>query len=308
MRTSARSRAAPSPTGSPRVHVFDRLSWTHANLASLSELLGQIDQPNAPRHGATNSITRASSGVEIGLMLAWLSRRVLGQFDMVTGDPSRDGIYYVGPNIYGLERRHGFAPSEFRLWIALHEVTHYLQFNGVPWMRSYFFDLVSRATELGTSNAQTFAEARARVAEVIRRGENPLTEGGIATLLAGTKLLETMREAQAFMSVLEGHAEYVMSVAAPGEVPGAERFANVIRERRSQGTVAGRFLQQALGFEAKLRQYSEGHAFIDAIVGVGGSDYLRLLFDRRDHMPSTEEIRDPDRWVARVAHDHRALS
>ncbi|HUY07723.1 MAG TPA: zinc-dependent metalloprotease [Acidimicrobiales bacterium] len=293
-----------SPEGSPRALVLDRMGWAEANISSLGELLTKVDQPAqrgvATTHATTHAITRASSGTQVGLMFAWLSRHVLGQYDMVTGDPERDGIYYVGSNIYGLERRHGFAPSEFRLWIALHEVTHHLQFSGVPWMRAYFFDLIKRASAIGATNSQTFAEARSRAMEIIRRGENPLHEGGIAALLAGTKLFETMREAQALMSLLEGHAEYVMSVTAPDSIPGAKRFASVLRERREQGSPVAKFVQQALGFEAKLRQYHEGHAFIDFIVDAGGPELIALLWQARENIPDIEEIREPSRWIARI--------
>ena len=303
-----------SPEGSPRAVVLDRMGWAEANIGSLGELLSRVNLPVQRGFATTNAITRASSGAQVGLMFAWLSRRVLGQYDMVTGDPERDGIYYVGPNIYGLERRYGFAPSEFRLWIALHEVTHHLQFSGVPWMRGYFFDLVARASALGASNSETFAEARTRAMEIIRRGENPLHEGGIATLLAGTKLLATMREAQALMSLLEGHAEYVMSINSPELIPGAKRFANVLRDRREQGSPIAKFVQQALGFEAKLRQYHEGHAFIDSIVASGGDALIALLWQSRENIPNIEEIREPSRWIARIeggssrAHDRHALS
>lgn len=289
-----------SKDGPPRAVVYDRCGWAEANIASLRDLLGRIEQPSSARTISPNTITRASSGTQLGLMFAWLSRRVLGQYDMVTGDPSRDGIYYVGPNIYGLERRNGFAPSEFRLWIALHEVTHHLQFSGVPWMREYFFDLVSRATALGAMNAQSFSEARARAMEVLRRGENPLHEGGIAALIAGTKLLETMREAQALMSLLEGHAEYVMSVCAPEAIPGADRFIRVLRDRRAEGSPLAKILQQALGFEAKLRQYHEGHLFIDEIVRKGGGELVARLWESRRNIPDIDEIRDPRSWIARV--------
>ena len=303
-----------SPQGPPRSVVLDRLGWAETNIGSLGALLSKVDQPVQRGFVTTNAITRASSGTQIGLMFAWLSRRVLGQYDMVTGDPERDGIYYVGPNIYGLERRHGFAPSEFRLWIALHEVTHHLQFSGVSWMRAYFFDLVARASALGASNAETFAEARTRAMEIIRRGENPLHEGGIATLLAGTKLLATLREAQALMSLLEGHAEYVMSITAPEAIPGAGRFASVLRERRQQGSPVAKFVQQALGFEAKLRQYHEGHTFIDAIASAGGAELIALLWQSRENIPDIDEIREPSRWITRIeggssrTHGRHALS
>ena len=290
-----------SPEGRPRALAYDRVSWIDANIGSLRELFNRVDQPDSkPRNDLVRGVTRASSGTQLGLMFAWLSHRVLGQYDMVTGDPARDAIYYVGPNVYGLERRYGFAPSEFRLWIALHEVTHHLQFSGVPWMRAYFFDLVARAMALGATNARSIAEARSRAFDTIRRGENPLAEGGIVTMLAGKELLETMREAQALMSLLEGHAEYVMSIAAPDEVPGAPRFASVLQQRRQQASAPARLVQQALGFEAKLRQYHEGHKFIDEIVSAGGDGLVARLWERREHIPTIEEIRMPQLWIARI--------
>jgi len=59
----------------------------------------------------------------MGVVLGWMSGRVLGQYDLLfaDGDLPQDAVYYVGQNIVSLERRHGFEPREFRLWIALHD-------------------------------------------------------------------------------------------------------------------------------------------------------------------------------------------
>ena len=62
----------------------------------------------------------------------------------------QDAVYYVGPNIVSLERRHGFDPREFRLWIALHELTHRAQFTGVPWMRDHFLELVESSVAIAS--------------------------------------------------------------------------------------------------------------------------------------------------------------
>src|SRR6185437_1377169 len=104
-----------------------------------------------------------------------------------------------------LERRHGFPPSEFRLWIALHEVTHRLQFTGVPWMRDYFLGIVERGTSFATPDAKSVLESLRRAAVELRAGRNPLAEGGVIGLVATSEQLETLREAQALMSLLEGH-------------------------------------------------------------------------------------------------------
>ena len=60
----------------------------------------------------------------------------------------QDLVYYVGPNVLGLERRYGFPPREFRLWLALHEVTHRAQFTGVPWLRQHYLGLVQQALSM----------------------------------------------------------------------------------------------------------------------------------------------------------------
>ena len=83
----------------------------------------------------------------MGAVLGWMSTRVLGQYDLLVledEDPDdQDIVYYVGPNIASLERRFEFPEREFRLWVALHEVTHRTQFTGVPWLRPHFLGLVT---------------------------------------------------------------------------------------------------------------------------------------------------------------------
>ncbi|MDH3300382.1 MAG: zinc-dependent metalloprotease, partial [Acidimicrobiia bacterium] len=93
-------------------------------------------------NGATAYIGPKVAGAEVGALLGWMSGRVLGQYDLLIVEDERpedqDWVYYVGPNIAGLEQRFGFEPREFRLWIAIHECTHRAQFTGVPWLRPYF--------------------------------------------------------------------------------------------------------------------------------------------------------------------------
>ena len=82
------------------------------------------------------------------MVLGWMSGRVLGQYDLLVieeEDPGdQDLVYYVGPNVLALEKQFAFPPEQFRLWLALHEVTHRAQFTGVPWMREHFLGLVAR--------------------------------------------------------------------------------------------------------------------------------------------------------------------
>ncbi len=132
-----------SLSGAARGRVTTRAGWIRANISSFQRLLkpmtdrfaGRVSGPMAP-------FMRRVAGAEVGTLLGWMSTRVLGQYDLLVVEDDnpedQDIVYYVGPNVLGLEKKHGFPPAEFRLWLALHEVTHRAQFTGIPWMRPHF--------------------------------------------------------------------------------------------------------------------------------------------------------------------------
>jgi coenzyme F420 biosynthesis associated uncharacterized protein len=300
--TGLRSSAGPA-----RAVVVDRAGWVTANIGSFQRLLRPVGERLAREsrqaRRALTPASKAAAGVEVGLLLAWMSGRVLGQYDVFpgAGASGSDALYFVGPNIAALERRHGFSPEEFRLWIALHEMTHRVQFTGVSWMRGYFLDLVERGTSLVVPDAKYLLERlRGAVAE-LRAGGNPLAEGGVMALLATAEQLETLREAQGLMSLLEGHASVIMTDAAPVLVPDAAHFAAVLAARRTSSAGLTRVVQQALGVEAKLRQYAEGEQFVRAVLAAGGAGLLAEVWSAPSALPGVDEIRAPDRWVARMS-------
>jgi coenzyme F420 biosynthesis associated uncharacterized protein len=294
-----------STAGRARGLVVDRSGWVEANIGSLRRLLAPADRALAESahegRGTLSPAARSAAGVEFGVLLTWMSRRVLGQYDLMplAGDDSGGLVYYVGPNVVALERQHGFAPREFRLWIALHEVTHRLQFTGVPWMREYFLGLVERGTSFGVPDAKAVLENLRRAAREFWDGRNPLAEGGVVGLVASSAQLATLRQAQALMSLLEGHGEFVMSRAGAGEVPRAPSFAAVLAARRAKARGVVKLVQQALGLEAKLRQYSAGRRFVEAVES-GGGGLLSRVWESPEKLPTLEEIGAPERWIARV--------
>jgi coenzyme F420 biosynthesis associated uncharacterized protein len=185
-----------SLAGPPNAVVVDRLGWVDANIASFRRLLNPLAAKLADRPrlvpGISSPASAAVSGAEIGLVLAWLSSRVLGQYDLFAAEEDgRDAVYFVAPNIIAIERRHAFPPQEFRLWIAIHELTHRAQFTAVPWMREYFLGLVERGTTLAPPDGKTIMTALLQAVEAIRSGKNPLADGGVVSLLASADQLAT---------------------------------------------------------------------------------------------------------------------
>jgi coenzyme F420 biosynthesis associated uncharacterized protein len=238
----------------------------------------------------------------MGVVLGWMSGRVLGQYDLLfaEGDAPQDAVYFVGPNIVSLERRHGFEPREFRLWIALHELTHRAQFTGVPWMRAHFLDLVERSVAIASPDPRQVMDALGRMAVDIRAGRNPLAESGLVGALASPEQLETLRSIQGMMSLLEGHGDVTMDRAALDLIPSAAHFSSVLRARRESVGGFTKFFQQVIGLEAKLRQYADGERFVRAIESTGGPELLALAWQGPENLPSAAEILAPERWASRV--------
>jgi coenzyme F420 biosynthesis associated uncharacterized protein len=232
-----------------------------------------------------------------------MSTRVLGQYDQLLIEDDRpedqDILYFVGPNILSLEKRYAFPPREFRLWLALHEVTHRMQFTGIPWMREYFLGLVESTVAGLDPDPRRLLDAVRRSADQLRQGHNPLEDGGLLLLLAGPEQYEAIQAIGGLMSLLEGHGDVTMDRAGAALIPSAERFGRVLRQRRQQRGAA-RVVGTIIGLEAKLRQYEQGEQFIEAVEAAGGPDLLARAWTGPEWLPTLGEIRDPDLWISRT--------
>jgi coenzyme F420 biosynthesis associated uncharacterized protein len=303
--TGLRSLAGPA-----RARVADRPQWVSANVASFQRLLrpvtdklgAQLDHSPAwsPMPAAAS---RRVTGAQVGLVLGWMSTRVLGQYDQLIIEEEQpeeqDIVYYVGPNVVSIERRYGFPPREFRLWLALHEVTHRVQFTGVPWMREHFLTLVGKTLDGIDPDPKQLLAALRRSFDEIRSGHNPLTEGGLLTVIAGPEQRAAIQEISGLMSLLEGHGDITMDRAGADRVPHAAWFSRVLKERRRQRGLT-KLLSVLIGMDAKMRQYEQGERFIETVEAAGGRGLLDKVWLGPEWLPSWGEIRSPADWIARA--------
>jgi coenzyme F420 biosynthesis associated uncharacterized protein len=302
----ARATGLRSLAGPARARVTDRPGWVRANVASFQRLLRPVTERLGPRLLASPiaPVSRAAAGVQVGTVLGWMSTRVLGQYDLLLAEDERieeqDIVYYVGPNVLSLEKRFSFPPRQFRLWLALHEVTHRAQFTGIPWMRPHFLSLVDQTLGAMDPDPRRFLEGLRRAADEVRRGRNPLSDGGLLGLVMGTEQHAVLGKVQGLMSLLEGHGDVTMDRAGAARIPSAERFSRVLRDRRRQVRGPARLLQQLIGLEAKMRQYEDGEQFVAAVEAAGGPEMLGLAWRAPDALPTLDEIRDPPSWMRRV--------
>lgn len=292
--------------GDARAQVVDRQGWVDANVASMRRLLGPLTGRMAERmvHSPVAGVGRRVAATELGVLLGWFSQRVLGQYDLLVpdddGTPTDDAVYYVGANVLALEKRFAFRPRDFRLWIAIHEVTHRAQFMAVPWMRDYFLGLVQQALGSVDADPRRLVGALLRAVDELRNGRNPLDEGGIVGLLATPEHRGVLGRVQALMSVLEGHGNRVMNELGRAHVDGQERMASVLQSRRRTQGFTG-VVYKALGLESKMRQYEVGEAFVEAVEREAGPRALDAAWRSPESLPTLEELAAPAAWLARVA-------
>jgi coenzyme F420 biosynthesis associated uncharacterized protein len=297
-----------SAHGTARAKVTDRGGWAAANVRSVERLVGpamvELQRKRGSKLGGPSLVVgRAVAGTQLGLMLAYMATRVLGQYDLLINDEApedQDLVSYVGPNIVAVETQYGFEPSEFRLWLALHEVTHRLQFTAVPWLRDHFVGLVSELLGPLSADPSGLADLVRHATDELRAGRNPTSEGGVVAMLATPDQRLALSKISGMMSLLEGHGDVTMDRAGAAEVPGAAHFSQVLHERRTQARGLTKLMSKLLGLDAKMRQYAEGERFVESVEAAGGPTLLARVWEGPDWLPTLEEIRDPAAWVARA--------
>jgi coenzyme F420 biosynthesis associated uncharacterized protein len=286
--------------------VLDRAAWVSANVVSMRRLLGPFSERVGSRMASSPiaPVGRRVAGAELGFLLGYVAQRVLGQYDLLVPEDAAastvdDAVYYVGPNILGLEKKFAFRPLDFRRWIALHELTHRAQFTGVPWLRDYFLSLVSELVGGVEPDPRHIVAAVGRAVDDVRKGRNPIDEGGVVALFASPEQRETLSKVQALMSLLEGHGNAVMNRLGAELVDGQERMARVLHARRTaRGATA--LLHRIMGLELKMRQYELGESFVNAIEREAGIHAVDPAWRAPELLPTLEELSAPTTWLARV--------
>jgi coenzyme F420 biosynthesis associated uncharacterized protein len=283
-----------------RPWVMTRGEWIDQNLRGFEQVLEPVARKlleGRNGHGS-GTLRRRVLAFQFGAILGYLARKVLGQYDLFLPGDDRDLVYFVGPNIIEIERKHRFRKRDFRLWLALHEVTHRLQFEAVPWLRGYVGDLVG--SYLGTIelDARKLLERLRRALDEMRRGTGQ-RDLGILYALMSPEQRDTFRKMQALMSLLEGHGNYVMERLSEGRVRGAERMRRTLQQRRRQQGL-GRVVQRAVGLDVKVRQYDLGTQFVAEASALAGDEGFARVWERPENLPTLEEIARPQDWVHRV--------
>lgn len=289
--------------GKPTVAVVTRADWATANIESFGRLLAPAEQKLRGKSGPGigRRLMSRLLGAEVGALVGVLSKRVLGQYELVLpsgDDDAGDTVMFVGANILAMERQHEFRPDEFRFWVALHECTHRLQFTGVPWLRAYFFGLVEGLVETADPEPGRMQRIAEEMRSAARAGRPLVDEAGLMGVLATPEQRALLYRVQALMTVLEGHGHVVMDRIGARRLVTQDRMSRVLKLRRKDPRTAAFF--RLTGLEMKMKQYEMGERFILDVERTAGFSALDAVWESPDHLPSLDEIRAPRQWLERV--------
>ncbi|MGW1160714.1 zinc-dependent metalloprotease [Streptomyces sp. NPDC002513] len=301
------------------VLVVDRPGWVRANVAGFREILRPLLDKMEERRGSTpggtvlGAVGGKVTGVELGMLLSFLSSRVLGQYEtfapatreLPAGANGGGRLLLVAPNIVHVERELDVHPHDFRLWVCLHEETHRTQFTAVPWLRDHLEGEIQSFLGETDIDPMTVLE---RIREAVQSLVGGRTEGeegddahSFVELVQTPAQREILGRLTAVMSLLEGHADFVMDGVGPDVVPSVSEIREKFQQRRARG--ASRLdlaLRKLLGLDAKLRQYRDGERFVRAVVEQVGMDGFNRVWTSPNTLPTKAEIAKPADWVARV--------
>jgi coenzyme F420 biosynthesis associated uncharacterized protein len=295
-------------TGAAPVLVVDRPGWVQANADGFAHLLEPVverlqQRRGTPVGGVTEMVGSRVTGLEVGALLGFLAGKVLGQFDPFHTAPENGEVgrlLLVAPNIVHAEREIKADPTDFRLWVCLHEETHRVQFTAVPWMRDHLqaqVDTLVDGVEVDPGKlAAMLGDALKRAGDLVSgRGETSLID-----LFATPAQREVVDRVTGVMSLLEGHADVVMDGVGPEVIPSVADIRKRFDQRRKGTGSLDRVARRLLGLDAKMAQYRNGAHFVRRVIREVGMDGFNKVWVEPANLPSKEEIGDPRSWVRRV--------
>jgi coenzyme F420 biosynthesis associated uncharacterized protein len=307
-----------APTDPSSVVVIDRPGWIQANAAGFRTVLEPLVEKLQERRTTSSAVGDALgskvTGVQTGSLLAFLATKVLGQYELfppygATGPDAADRpgrLLLVAPNIVSAEREMGVDPRDFRLWVCLHEETHRVQFGAVPWMRDHLMSEIRAFVDATDVDPSALAErvraAAAAAYGAVRQGFDPdsTDSGSIVEAVQTPAQREILDRVTAMMSLLEGHADFVMDGVGPSVIPSVTDIRAKFQARRKEANKVEQVVRRLLGVDAKLRQYRDGERFVRHAVDKAGMHGFNQVWGRPENLPSKAEIADPAAWVERV--------
>jgi coenzyme F420 biosynthesis associated uncharacterized protein len=304
----------PGSAEDGKVAVVDRPGWIRANVDGFRVVLDPLVERmstggSGPDPGSVlTAVGSRVTGMQAGLILAYLAGRVLGQYELfLPPDPDAPSdtapagrLTLVAPNIVMVERELDVDPHDFRRWVCLHEETHRTQFTSVAWLRPYVQQQMTDfllASELDPASILNRLRAAAdAVAGAVRGGESE----SLIEAIQSPRQRAILDRMTSVMTLVEGHGDYVMDAVGPEVVPSVAEIRRKFSARRGSAGRVEQAIRRILGIDLKMKQYEQGSRFVKAIVDEAGMATFNKVWTSPDTLPKKDELANPRLWLERV--------
>ncbi len=310
------------PDRTLHVAAVSRSQWVAANISSFRNLFAPIERFHAEgqeqegQGGAIGNllfggINQALLSAEVGGLLGYLARHVLGQYDLSLLAPEmRSGkLYFVESNISALQTQLGLDPDDFRLWITLHEVTHAYQFQAHAWLRPYFDQMLNDYFDTLREDMGALREGAMGLRTFFDRARNDKGKGqGWIEAVMTPEQRDIFQRIQALMTIVEGSGNYVMNIVGKELLPSYDYIHDRVENRQGNRKPIEKLFMRLTGLDIKMEQYAQGEVFLKAVAEAKGQAFTNLVWRGPDYMPSVEEIKNPAAWIDRIEMIQKTVS
>ncbi|MEO5952658.1 MAG: zinc-dependent metalloprotease [Chloroflexia bacterium] len=314
--TAEMGRPLPAPVD--QIDSFTRSEWIDANITNFQKLFDPIEAiyktvqtSNSLGTMLMGEVSQGLLSTQMGVLLGYLARRVLGQYDLsLLGKEvvTAGRLYFVEPNIAGVQSELGLDADDFRLWIALHETTHAYEFEAYPWVREYFNDLLEEYFGLLTNDLLEFGNGLNGVRGMMDRVRSNITTGEnwIEAVMSPEQRV-LFNKLQALMSIIEGYSNYIMNAVGERLLPSYSLIKERFDQRATNRSQIEKIFIRITGLALKMEQYKLGESFINRIVEIRGIETANRIWEGPELVPTLEELHNPEVWLERVDAETKLL-
>lgn len=281
--------------GPTRGRVVGRLGWIRANLQTVTPVVTSLGARMSRDTAAATKVVSTQLGTLFGL----LSTKVLGQFVLPLAGEGSGQLLIVGPNLLDLATEFGDQADDLRRSVVLHEIVHRLQFDGTDWLGGHLRGLLDEYVAEAELDPDRLLSVAAELPEAVREARRTGSVQPVLSAVMTPPQQELLDRAQGLMSLLEGHGNAAMSLAADSVVADPDGVREALESRR--GDLTSKILTAVAGMDMKRRQYAQGEEFVRGVIDLAGIDGLNRAFAEAEHLPRTDELDTPDAWLARTA-------
>ena len=256
-----------------------------------TELLGGIAQLLAP----------VLLGMQAGFMAGHLSRRSLGQYDVLLPRPPSDELLVVPANVDEFADRWALPVDDLRLWVCLREITHHAVL-GRPHVHERLRDLVGRYV---SSFEVDSGGVEARLGEI-----DPTDIESFQSVLGDPEALlgAIQSDAQrallprigALTAAVTGYVDHVMGSVGRRLIGSYDQLVEAFRRHLVEESPGDTYVARLFGLQPDQAHYDRATAFAEGVVERAGERALDRLWSSERELPTAAEIEAPGLWLARI--------